>query len=271
MSSRSCYSTSRAVIPRLIGVVHLLPLPGSPGYAGSFDEIISRSLNDCKAYLEGGIDGLIVENFGDVPFTGGSVPPIVIASMTRLTAEMKRHFPEVHFGVNVLRNDAESALSIAYAVGAEFIRVNVHIGAVVADQGIIQGKAYDTLRLRKNLGSGIRILADVSVKHSAQIGAYGIETQAADALERGLADAIVVSGSRTGEAVNMKELKLLRSSFPNARIVIGSGADGRNVKALLKYADSVIIGTSVKVGGVTSNPVDPKRLKDFVRAASSSK
>lgn len=230
-------------------------------------EIIGRAVEDCGAYAAGGVQGIMVENFGDAPFTSGRVEAVTVSAMTRVAVALRTEFPSLHFGINVLRNDAESALSVAYVVGAEFIRVNVHVGAVVADQGIIEGKAYETLRLRRNLASDIQILADIDVKHSAQIGDYSINVQAADALERGLADAIVLSGLRTGQAVDMEQLRRLRREFKDAKIVIGSGADSRNVKLLLKYADAVIVGTSVKKDGKTSNPVDLKRLKEFVRAA----
>ncbi len=255
------------MLPKVIGVVHLLPLPGSPGYGGSIDGVLTHAIEDCKAYHEGGVEGVIIENFGDVPFSAGTVEPVTVAAMTRAAVELKREFPDIYFGLNVLRNDAESALSIAYVTGAGFIRVNVHVGAVVADQGIIQGKAYQTLRLRKNLNSSVQILADIDVKHSAQIGDYDIKVQAADALERGLADALVISGSRTGQAVDMEQLRQLRREFKEANIVIGSGANSSNVNLLLKYANNVIVGTSIKKDGVTSSPVDPKRLAAFVKAA----
>jgi uncharacterized protein len=254
------------MIPRIIGVVHLLPLPGSPRFAGSMDAIVERALQDCAAYHKSGVWAAIVENFGDNPFAADRVPPITVAAMTRVLVELKAEFPEIHFGVNVLRNDAVSALSIATIVGAEFIRVNVHVGAVIADQGVIQGRAYKTLRLKKSLNSDVKIFADVDVKHAAAVGNYDIKLQAADALERGLADAIVISGPRTGKPVDMKQLRELRKEFPEAKIIIGSGANSRNVKELLKSADSVIVGTSVKVGGMTSNPVDANILEEFVAA-----
>ncbi len=257
------------MFPKIVGVVHLLPLPGSPCYGGSMDAVLVRAIDDCRAYHDGGIEGAIIENFGDAPFSGGTVAPVTVAAMTRAAVELRREFPQIHFGVNVLRNDAESGLSIASVTGAEFIRVNVHAGAVVADQGIIQGKAYETLRLRRSLDSAVKILADIDVKHSAQIGNYDIKIQAADALERGLADAIVISGSRTGQAVDMEQLRQLRREFRDANIVIGSGANSSNVKLLLKYANSVIVGTSVKKDGKTANPVDLGRLKEFMKAAGS--
>jgi len=254
-------------ISKIIGVIHLLPLPGSPRFGGSFDAVVERAFNDCGTYSKHGVDAAIIENFGDNPFYADKVPSVTVASMTRVAVELKKKFPEVHFGINVLRNDAASALSIATIADAEFVRVNVHVGAVISDQGIIHGKANETLRLKRNLNSDVKIFADVEVKHAATIGNYDIKMQAADALERGLADAIIVSGRRTGNPVDMKRLREIRKEFPDAKIIIGSGANSRNIKELLKTADSVIVGTSVKVDGITSNPVDGKLLKEFMAAA----
>ena len=256
-------------LPKIIGVIHLLPLPGSPNFNGNIDAILDRALQDCRVYHDDGVAAAIIENFGDAPFTGASVPPITVSSMTMVARELRKQFPEIHFGINVLRNDAEAALSIAAVVGAKFIRVNVHVGVVIADQGIIQGKAYETLRLRKNLNSDVKIFADVDVKHSTRLGNYDIKHQAADMIERGLADAIIITGARTGAAVDFRELQNLRKEFPNAKIIIGSGANAANAGKLLKYADGIIVGTSIKVDGVTSNAVDSKRLKEFVKAANS--
>ncbi|MGO9481204.1 MAG: BtpA/SgcQ family protein [Candidatus Kryptoniota bacterium] len=254
-------------ISKIIGVIHLLPLPGSPKFSASIGAILERAIEDCNTYHDSGVESAIIENFGDAPFAGGRVPAATISSIALIAHELIRQFPTIRFGINVLRNDAESALSIAEVVGAKFIRVNVHVGAVVADQGIIQGKAYETLRLRKNLNSGVKIFADVGVKHSAQLGDYELRHQAADALERGLADAIIITGARTGAAVDLRELQELRTAFPNAKIIIGSGATAANARKLLKHADGIIVGTSVKVDGVTSNPADGNRVKEFVKAA----
>jgi len=251
---------------KVIGVVHLLPLPGSPLFGGSMDEIISRAISDCHAYAAGGITSFIIENFGDVPFYPNEVKPVTVAAMTRAVIEVKKIFPDMSLGLNVLRNDAVAAMSIASVAGADFIRVNVHVGAVVSDQGIINGKAYATLRLRRALGSNVKIYCDVDVKHSVQIGNYDLIAQVSDALERALADAIIITGSRTGEPVDVNKLQKIRSRFPYAKIIVGSGANARNVATLLKFADSVIVGTSVKVDGVTSNPVDARRLQAFMKS-----
>ncbi len=259
-----------ADLPKVIGVVHLLPLPGSPQFGGSIGAVVERGLQDCRAYHDGEVSSLIIENFGDAPFTAGKVDPVTVAAMTLATSEFKKAFPDIEYGINVLRNDAESALSIATVVGASFIRVNVYVGAVVADQGIIEGDAYRITRLGKSLSSSVKVFADVGGKHAAKIGEDSLKQQAADALERGLADAVIITGRRTGEAVDFTELRGLRQDFAQAKIIVGSGANSGNVGELLKYANGVIVGTSVKVNGITTNPVDPLRLKEFVKAVAPS-
>src|SRR6266536_252615 len=154
----------------VIGMLHLAALPGSPLYGGSIEPIRAAMLRDAELLVEGGVHGLMMENFGDTPFFPGCVPAHVVAHITALAAEVKRRFPQMPLGINVLRNDGLSALAIAHAVGALYIRVNVLCGARVADQGLLQGIAHELLRLRAELrAEAIKILADVDVKHSAAL------------------------------------------------------------------------------------------------------
>src|SRR5690348_4264415 len=152
----------------VIGMIHLLPLPGSARYAGSVEAIRAAMLRDAEALTRGGVHGLMLENFGDLPFFPGRVPPHVVAQMAALAAELRRN-SNLPLGINVLRNDGCSAMAIAHAAGAQFVRVNVLCGARVADQGIIQGIAHDLLRERAMLRADVRIFADVDVKHSAPL------------------------------------------------------------------------------------------------------
>src|SRR5205814_7686492 len=126
--------------------------------------------------------------------------PATVAAMGVIAAELRHAVPKTPLGVNVLKNDARAALAIACVVGGRFIRVNVHAGAVVADQGIVQSEAYHTLRDRRLLGADVKIFADVQGKHAAPVAAVELEQEARDLVHRGLADALVVSGKATGEA-----------------------------------------------------------------------
>lgn len=250
----------------VIGMVHLRALPGSPRWDGDMGAVVRAALDDARALAEGGADALVVENHGDVPFTAGRVDAASVAGMAVAIAEIRRQVsPPV--GVNMLKNDVRSALAVAAATGACFVRVNVHVGAVAADQGVIQSEAHDTLRYRRLLGLDIRILADVQAKHGMPLAPVPIEQEARDCWERGLADALVVSGVATGEPTPMSDLKRVRGAVPGAPLLVGSGATPETVAELLSVADAVIVGTSLKRDGRLANPVDVERVRRLVAAA----
>ena len=251
----------------VIGMVHLVPLLGSPRWAGSMRDVIAAALADARALIDGGVDALLVENFGDAPFTPGRVEPATVAAMSVVAAEIRREFPRTRLGLNVLKNDARAALGVAAAVGAEFIRVNVHAGAVLADQGVVQSDAYGTLRDRRLLGVDVAILADVGGKHAVPLAPVETEQVARDLVHRGLADALVVSGAATGQATPLGEVKRVRSAVPDVPLLIGSGVTTETAAELLSVADGFIVGTSVKRDGDVRQPVDRARVEKLVAAA----
>lgn len=249
----------------LIGVIHLHPLPGSPRCRSSMDAILAGAIVDGRAYQKGGADAVFIENFGDVPFTKGPVPPETLAAMA-VAGQAVREAVFLPIGFNVLRNDALAALGLCVACGGEFIRVNVHCGAMLTDQGIIEGDAFRTLRRRRELGSPALIFADVQVKHAVPLAPMPIEIAARDTLERGLADALIVSGTGTGMATSRADVEKVRAACPKARLLIGSGTTLDNVRDYLELADGVIVGSSLKRGGRIANPVDVKRVAALRRA-----
>lgn len=252
--------------PSLIGVIHLPALPGSPSHQLSMDEIVERAVADGRTLRETGFDAVMIENFGDVPFTTSTVPPASVAAMT-VVAERVRREVGLMMGINALRNDARAALGIAAATGASLIRVNVHTGVVATDQGMIEGRADDTLRYRRLLGKRIAILADVHVKHATPISEPDIVRAAKDVAYRGLADGLIVTGPATGEAVDSEDLRRVRTAVPDRRLFVGSGATAQTVGALLAHADGVIVGTGLKAGSDASRPIDAELAEAFVRAA----
>jgi membrane complex biogenesis BtpA family protein len=186
--------------------------------------------------------------------------------MAAAIAEIRRAVG-LPLGVNVLKTDARSALAVAAATGARFVRVNVHVGAVVADQGVLTSRADETLRYRRLLGLDIKILADVQCKHGVPLAPAPIELEAKDCVARALADGLVVSGPATGEPTSMSDLKRVRDAVPGTPLLVGSGVTAETAADLLAVADGVIVGTSVKRGGVLANPVDPERVRRLVEAA----
>lgn len=249
----------------VIGMIHLLPLPGAPRYGGDLSTVFSGALADASAWHQAGVDALLVENHGDVPFGKSPVPPVTVAAMTLAVAAI-RDVTKLPVGVNVLRNDALAALEIAVATGAQLIRVNVLSGSMLTDQGLVEGDAYRLLRRRRELSAKVSICADVLVKHALSLAPTALERAAIDTARRGLADALIVSGVATGEPTSEQELERVRLAVPDLPLLVGSGVTPENVATLLRTADGVIAGTALKRDGVTSNPVDPLRARQLVRA-----
>jgi len=246
----------------VIGCIHLLALPGSPGYSGIISDVLNQALIEAEIFNNQKVDGLIIENFRDIPFYPDQVPPETIASITMITHEIKKVF-KGPIGINVLRNDAKAALAIATVCNVQFVRINVHIGASVTDQGIIEGKAYETLRLRKSLNSDVLIFADVAVKHAAPLGNRSIEDEAKDLTKRGLADALIVSGSHTGGEANLEEINKIKQNT-DLPVVMGSGITIENLNNFYSKADGFIVGSYFKTKGIANNLVDEVRVRKFI-------
>ena len=253
--------------PLIIGMVHVPALPGSPGFCGSMDSLNSHCKKDAETLAAGGVDAIMIENFGDIPFFKDSVPAHTSAHMTAVVLAVKQA-SGLPVGVNILRNDGISALAIAHATSASFIRINVLSGARLCDQGIIEGKASEILRLRAALGAqGIKILADIDVKHSAPLAPRPLQEEAEELLYRAGAEGLIVSGAGTGKETPIEKVRELRRLFPNAAILIGSGATASNLKSYAGLASAFIVGSSIKANGVLSSPVDLARTKEFVSAS----
>ncbi len=249
----------------IVGMLHLPALPGAPLAKLPLHEILDQMLRDADALSSNGVHGLMMENFGDVPFYPGRVPSYVVGYMTSIACEVRKRF-NLPLGINVLRNDGLSALAVAHASGADFIRVNVLSGARVTDQGVIQGIAHDLLRERAMLkATNIKIMADVDVKHSAALAPRPVEDEVDDTLERGLADALIVSGAGTGKATDPSKAKQVKARAGHAPVFIGSGASVSTIDALLPHVDGFIVGTSVKRDGIATNPVDPARVRELIQ------
>ena len=245
-----------------IGVIHLPPLPGSPRWAGDMATILSQATVEARKLIDGNVDGIIIENFGDAPFRIGQVEPETVATMTLVVHTLKQ-ITDLPIGINMLRNDADSALAIATATNSAFIRVNVHYGIMAAAEGIVEGQAFDTLRKRRLLGSDVKILADILVKHAVPMGPSEIGLVANETVNRGLADGLIVSGAVTGMETDAADVKQVRQATPNDLLLIGSGANPSNVHKLLKYADGAIVGTWLKEEGIINRPIDPDRVKQM--------
>ncbi len=253
-----------AVDKPLIGMIHLPPLAGSVRYRpGSQETIVDAALRDLLALESGGADGAIVENFGDRPYAAAQAPRETVAMMAVVVDRLVQQ-ARIPVGINVLRNDGLASIAIAAATGATFVRVNVFCGVAFADQGLIEGQARALHRLRRDVGTDTRILADVHVKHAAH--PTGLEEAAIDT-ERNDPDALIVSGMATGRRTPPEELQAVKTvaSLP---VFVGSGVRIDNVSTY-RDADGFIVGTLLKRDGVLGAPVDTERVQALADAIAS--
>jgi membrane complex biogenesis BtpA family protein len=228
--------------------------------------ILDWARRDAATWADAGADALIVENFGDVPFRKRAVGPETVAAMTLAIAAVIDE-SGLPVGVNVLRNDVESAVGIAASTGGRFVRANVYVGAALTDQGVIEGRASAVQALIRRLDASVAVWADVDVKHAAPLARRPPGEVAEDAVERGLAGAVIVTGTGTGRPVDPADLREVRASVPGTPLYIGSGATPETLPSLLAIADGAIVGTAAKEGGRLDNPVDARLAGAIVAAA----
>tara|TARA_B100001123_G_scaffold217303_1_gene245354 strand:- start:811 stop:1572 length:762 start_codon:yes stop_codon:yes gene_type:complete len=249
---------------KTIGVVHLKALPGSPSYENNLSEIYKSALEDSTALQNGGVDSIIIENFGDIPFTKNSISKLTLAHFTNIAKELSDSL-NIDIGINVLRNDGESALSIADSINANFVRINILSGTMYTDQGIIEGKANKLIKLKNSLSNNIEIYADVFVKHAVPPIGYTIENQTEELLLRAGADKIIITGDGTGKEINFEQLEKLREIVPKGQLAIGSGVNESNIENYKNIADILIIGTGFKVDQNIAKPIDVKSVEKLIK------
>jgi membrane complex biogenesis BtpA family protein len=227
--------------------------------------VIERAEQEATALAAGGANAVLIENFFDAPFAKDRVDPAIVSSISLIVQRLK-HLITLPIGVNVLRNDGHSALAIAACVNAQFIRVNVLTGVMATDQGLIEGQAHELLRYRRELGSDVKILADVLVKHARPLGTPNLTIAVQDTIERGLADGVILSGWATGSPPSLEDLDLAKAAAGTTPVFIGSGADWDNIGELIQSADGVIVSSSLKRHGQRHQCIDPVRVGQFVEA-----
>ncbi|MCA8922072.1 MAG: BtpA/SgcQ family protein [Planctomycetes bacterium] len=245
----------------VIGMVHLHALPGSPGWGGDLDAVLAQALADASALQGGGVDALIVENMGDVPYERGRIDPAGLAAAAVVTREVAAL--GLPTGIQLLAGANVEALAAAVAAGASFVRAEAFAYAHVADEGWLEASAATLLRIRKNLGAEVEFWADVQKKHAAH--AVTGDLPLGD-LARGHAfcgaDALVVTGRHTGEATALEDVRAAKvAGLP---VVVGSGVTPGDAATLAREADALIVGSYFKRDGDWREPVDPQRVSELV-------
>ncbi|KJF19299.1 BtpA/SgcQ family protein [Rhodococcus sp. WS3] len=253
----------------IIGVVHLGPLPGSPRYNGErVRDIYADAVRDAKALAAGGIDGIMVENASDMPFSRPEdIGHETVAALTAACIEITDAV-DTPIGITCVANGVIPGLAVAKATGAQWVRANQWVNAYIANEGFMNGPAAPALRYRKAIGAAdVAILADVHVKFGAHAitADRSISEQATDA-EWFDADVLIATGTRTGSPTSPAEVEDVRAGT-NLPVIVGSGMDPEQLGALFEVADGAIVGQWLKEDGLWWNRVDQGRVEKLMAAA----
>jgi membrane complex biogenesis BtpA family protein len=259
---KEIFKTDKAII----GMIHLKPLPGAPHFkGGNLDDAYDFAMRDLEAFEEGKVDGLIIENAWDIPFSKPEdIGMETVAGMSVLTERIKRQ-TELPIGINCLANGAIPALAVAKAADVPFVRVNEWVNAYIANEGFIEGASAKALRYRSQIkGDDIKIFADVHVKHGSHsiIADRSLADQTHDAVFFD-ADVLIATGTRTGSETQVDEIEGIKQNTV-LPVIVGSGMSANNAEKILSVASGCIVGSSLKEDGLWWNHVDVNRVKEFM-------
>lgn len=268
---RGGYTRGMRLVPdttALVGMVHVLPLPGSPGWPrgdtrGAMRKILDQARADAEALLAGGCDALIVENMHDLPYLRGRVPPETVAAMTLATAAVVALGKPT--GVQILAAANLEALGVAVATGASFVRAEAFAYAHVADEGWLDACAGPLVRARAALGADVSIWADIKKKHSAHAVTADLTlAEVAHGTAFSGADVLVVTGPATGRPAAPEDVIAARGA--GLPVAVGSGIDPSNAARFAEHAQALIVGTALKFDGDWRQPVDVARVRALARS-----
>jgi membrane complex biogenesis BtpA family protein len=250
----------------LAAMIGVLPLPGSPRYAGSSRAVINAALADLDQYVEMGVDAILLENSHDIPYIKPPLDPHGIALMKRIAREARKRFAGP-IGIQLLEAANESALEVACEADLDFLRVEGYVFAHIGGAGLIEGCAGRLLRRRAELGGNhIKIFGDVKKKHCSHALTHDLDiTDVVKQAEFFLVDGVIVTGSRTGESPELKQLRRVKESA-RVPVLIGSGMTPQNISRYMPWADGFIVGSNLREDGEFLGRLDPKRLRAFVSA-----
>ncbi len=245
----------------VIAMVHVGALPGTPASRESLRELEARARLECAIYREAGVHGVALENMHDVPYLRGGVGPEITAAMTVLARAVKEA-GGLPCGIQILAGANLEALAVAHAAGLDFVRVDGFAYAHVADEGIIESSAAPLLRFRRHIGAErVQVWADVKKKHASHALTADVSIgETAGAAEFMRADAVIVTGSATGERPSLEDIGEVRERC-RLPLYLGSGLTPENLAEYYERADGFIVGSAFKVDGRWHQDVDARRVE----------
>jgi len=246
----------------LIAMCHLRGLPGRPRHdvAAGVDGIVEWLARDVTTLQEAGVHGLLFCNENDIPYQL-QVGPEAVAAMAATIGQLRKEL-RLPFGVDLLW-DPRAALAVARATGAAFVR-EVFTGVYESDMGLMAPSLGDLAAFRHAIGADdVALFTNITPEFSRSVSGRSVAERARSAAFLGV-DALLVSGQMAGVSAELDDLREAKEATPQVPVLANTGVTAENVGRILKVADGLVVGTSLKVDGEIWNPVDPARARRLV-------
>lgn len=252
---------------KIIAMVHLDALPGTPKYEDDVKKIIRKATEEAGIYYSKGIRKIMIENMHDVPYLNREAGHEISTIMTLVLYEILAKYP-VETGLQILAGANKAAIAAANSAGASFIRAEGFVFSHIADEGIMNSDAGELLRYRKQIGADrVKVFTDIKKKHSSHALTSDVSiAETARAAEFFLSDGVIITGEATGIEPSLDEILSIRGKI-NIPVLAGSGITARNAAKYFPHIDAAIIGSDFKIDGKWYNPVDPARVENFIKTA----
>lgn len=248
----------------VIAMCHLLPLPGDPGYdrTGGIGKVLEAARRDLHALQDGGVDAVMFSNEFSMPYLT-KVRTETVAAMARIIGELMSEI-QVPYGVNVLW-DPIASLDLAAATDAKFVR-EIFTGVYASDFGLWNTRCGETVRHQHAIGAEkVKLLFNIVPEAAAYLSQRDIVEVARTTVFNNMPDALCVSGLTAGAETDQQTLRKVKEAVPNSVVFANTGVRPQNVEAQLAIADGAVVGTTFKKDGVFENPVDGRRVREFMQ------
>lgn len=242
----------------VIGMVHLLPLPGNPAYGNNKDELVANALDDAHRLIDSGVDAIMLENFSDWPQYSTEIPLEAYSVMLNVATRIKEFCP-IPFGVNIEMNAFVQEWAMAYACNADFIRVEAFVDNRAGSFGYIEACSTPLAKLMKDYPSDTMLFTDVHTAETYGVPEVAINELAGNAINHD-ASAVIVTENDQSKKITVDDVKSMREAIGDFPILVGSGVKPDNVLDYLEYANGVIVGRGFKTG----DRIDTNLVKEFM-------
>lgn len=249
----------------IIGMIHVRALPGTPTYSNDFPSIVAQAVEEAKLYTASGVDAILLENMHDLPYLNREVGHEISTSMAVVAAAVKA-VSDLPCGMQILAGANKAALAAAHAAGLQFIRAEGFVFGHLADEGWMNSDAGELLRYRRQIGAeNVFVITDLKKKHSAHALTADVSlAETAHAAHFFHSDGVIVTGTATGQAASMQDLRELSSST-ELPVLVGSGINLENLAEFFPHCNGMIIGSWFKENGDWTRSPDQTRIDAFMQ------